>query len=141
MGSIFGSISVLDVPMNLRLKFHQNRVSNSWDIGNIEFMWVGWGGWYAKSFSCLTQLKIMLGWVVLWLSWGFDNTEILTTADSTLQIMLIYHFIQKLSPDKETMHTIPCNKFWLLSFQFNFFQKSMGKVVKIHLWKKLDFKS
>ena len=30
-------------------------------------------GWYAKSFSCLTQLKVMLGWVELWLSWGFDN--------------------------------------------------------------------
>ena len=27
-------------------------------------------GWYAKSFSCLTQLKVMLGWVELWLSWG-----------------------------------------------------------------------
>ena len=22
---------------------------------------------------CLTQLKVMLGWVELWLSWGFDN--------------------------------------------------------------------
>ena len=39
---------------------------------------MGWGvggglGWCAKSFSCLTQLKVMLGWVELWLSWGFDN--------------------------------------------------------------------
>ena len=25
--------------MNLHLKFHQNRVSNSWDIANIEFVW------------------------------------------------------------------------------------------------------
>ena len=64
--------SVLDVPMNLHLKFHQNRVSNSWDIANIEFVWVGG---YAKSFSCLTQLKVMLGWVELWLSWGFDNIK------------------------------------------------------------------
>ena len=29
--------SVLDVPRNLRLKFHQNRVGNSWDIADIEF--------------------------------------------------------------------------------------------------------
>ena len=29
--------------------------------------------WFAKSFSCLTQLNVMLGRVVLWLSWGFDN--------------------------------------------------------------------
>ena len=28
-GSILGSISVLDVPMNLHLKFHPNQVSNS----------------------------------------------------------------------------------------------------------------
>ena len=34
-------------------------------------MVVGGGG--LKSFSCLTQLKVMLGWVELWLSWGFDN--------------------------------------------------------------------
>ena len=65
--------SVLDVPRNLRLKFHQIRVSNSWDIADFEFVW--WVGWYAKSFSCLclTQLKVMSGWVELWLSWGFDN--------------------------------------------------------------------
>ena len=63
--------SVLDGPMNLHLKFHQNWVSNTWDIANIEFVW--WGGGCAKSFSCLTQLKVMLGWVELWLSWGFDN--------------------------------------------------------------------
>ena len=30
--------SVLDVPRNLPVKFHQNRVSNSWDIANIEFV-------------------------------------------------------------------------------------------------------
>ena len=64
--------SVLNVHRNLPLKFHQNRVSNSWYIADIEFVWVG-VGWCAKSFSCLTQLKVMLGWVELWLSWGFDN--------------------------------------------------------------------
>ena len=31
----------------------------------------------ANSFSCLTQLKVMLGWVELLLSWGFDNLKIL----------------------------------------------------------------
>ena len=31
--------SVLDVHRNLPLKFHQNRVSNSWDIADIEFLW------------------------------------------------------------------------------------------------------
>ena len=31
--------------------------------------------WGAKSFSCLTQLKVMLGLVELWLSWGFDNED------------------------------------------------------------------
>ena len=36
------------VPMNLHLKFHQNRVSNSWDIANIEFVWVGGGGVVCK---------------------------------------------------------------------------------------------
>ena len=33
----------------------------------------GWWWWCAKSFLCLTQLKVMLGWIELWLSWGFDN--------------------------------------------------------------------
>ena len=33
--------------------------------------------WYAKSFSCLTQLKVMLGWVELWLSLGFDKKLII----------------------------------------------------------------
>ena len=34
-----------------------------------------WGGVVvcAMSFSCLTQLKVMLGLVELGLSWGFDN--------------------------------------------------------------------
>ena len=66
--------SVLKVPRNLHSKIHQNRVSNSWDIANIEVLWGGVVG-CAKSFSCLTQLKVMLcsGWVELWLSWGFDK--------------------------------------------------------------------
>ena len=35
--------SVLDVPRNLPVKFHQNRVSNSWDIAGIEFAVLGGG--------------------------------------------------------------------------------------------------
>ena len=31
-------------PMNLPLKFGQNRASNSWDIADIEFTVVGGGG-------------------------------------------------------------------------------------------------
>ena len=52
--------SVLDVTRNLPLKFYQNWVSNSSDIADIEFLWGGGVG-CAKSFSCLTQLKVMLG--------------------------------------------------------------------------------
>ena len=63
--------SVLNVHRNLHLKFYQNRVSNSWDIANIEFLWWWWG--VCKSFSCLTQPKVMLGCVEL--SWGFDNLK------------------------------------------------------------------
>ena len=50
--------SVQDSPMNLRLKFRQNWVSNSRDITDIEFLrW--WGGvGCAKSFSCQTQLSL-----------------------------------------------------------------------------------
>ena len=68
--------SVLDVPRNLCLKFHQNRVSNSWDIVDIEFVWLGGEmGWvvFAKSFSRLTQLEVISGWVELGLSWGFHK--------------------------------------------------------------------
>ena len=36
--------SVQDGPRDLTLKFCQNRVSNSWDIANIEFVWVVVGG-------------------------------------------------------------------------------------------------
>ena len=41
---------VKDGPRNLCLKFGQNRVSNSWDIADIEFS-VGGGGGGVKSFS------------------------------------------------------------------------------------------
>ena len=51
----------------LLLKFGQNRVSNSWDIADVKFRVGGGGGgggwWSAQSFSCQTQLKVMLVWV------------------------------------------------------------------------------
>ena len=54
-------------PTNLPLKFGQNRVRNSWNIDDIEFVVVvvvggGSGGGGLKSFSCHTQL---LSWVEL----------------------------------------------------------------------------
>ena len=32
--------SVLDVPRNLPVKFHQNQVSNSWDIAKLSSSWL-----------------------------------------------------------------------------------------------------
>ena len=51
---------VLNVHRNLPLKFHQNRVSNSWDIADIEFVW--WGGG-VESFYCQAQpcVEVRLG--------------------------------------------------------------------------------
>ena len=43
-------------PRNLPLKFGENRVSNSWDIDDIEFPVVVGGG--VKSFTCQTQLLL-----------------------------------------------------------------------------------
>ena len=46
--------SVQDGPGNLPLKFGQNKVSNSWDIAEIKFVWgVGGGGewwWFTVIF-------------------------------------------------------------------------------------------
>ena len=61
--------SVLDVPRNLPLKFHQNWVSNSLYIGDIKFVWV------VVVIFTSNPTKVMLGWVKLWLSWGFDNLQ------------------------------------------------------------------
>ena len=44
-----------------------------WVLLNMKHCNFCYRGWCAKLFSCLTQLKVMLGWVALWLSWGFDN--------------------------------------------------------------------
>ena len=50
--------SVLDVPRNLPLKFDQNRVSNSGDIADIEFLWGG--GCMQSFFSVSNPTKVML---------------------------------------------------------------------------------
>ena len=50
--------SVLDVPKNMHLKLNQNRVSCSWDIPDIGFVWWGVWVWYAKSFLCGTLLRV-----------------------------------------------------------------------------------
>ena len=62
---------------NLPLKFHQNRVSYSWDITDIEFLRRGWGGILCKVIFVSNPTKAMLGWgwVVFWLSWSFDNEK------------------------------------------------------------------
>ena len=71
MGSLLGSISILDVPMDLCLKFHYNWVSNSWDIANSEFLW--WGVVCKVIFmSSPTWGYVRLSWVVVELGfWQF----------------------------------------------------------------------
>ena len=60
--------SVLDVPRNLHVKFHQIRVSNSWDIADIEFLW--WVcGWSSQSHFLVKPNRC----VEVRLGWGFDN--------------------------------------------------------------------
>ena len=36
--------SVLGVPRSLTLKFGKNQIIDSWDIADIQFVWVGGGG-------------------------------------------------------------------------------------------------
>ena len=61
----------------LPLKFHQNRVSNSWDIADIEFVWGGWVG-CAQSFYCQTQpcVEVRLGF------WQFSKKYWCTNTDT-----------------------------------------------------------
>ena len=61
--------SVLNIHRKLPLKFHQNRVSNSWDIADIDFLWWWWWG-VQSHFVVKPNLVLRLGW-------GFDNTGIL----------------------------------------------------------------
>ena len=52
---------------SLLIRWGKNWVSNSWDIANIEFVWVGWGGWGLHSHYIVKPN------LVLRLGWGFDN--------------------------------------------------------------------
>ena len=49
--------SVQDGPRNLPLKFGQNRVSNSLDIYDIEFVW---GGWWIFTIIFMSNLQLQL---------------------------------------------------------------------------------
>ena len=70
--------SVLDVPRNLPLKFHQNRVRYSWDIADLKVPCGGGGGWWwwwcKPIFVSNPQpscFGLLLGWVaVAWLGFG-----------------------------------------------------------------------
>ena len=70
--------SVQDSPMNLRLKFRQNWVSNSWDIADIEFLWWWVGGGGLGVLQSHFHVKPNFRWIVveLMLSWGFENKNI-----------------------------------------------------------------
>ena len=71
------SLSVLDVPRNLPVKFHQNQVINGWDIPDIEFVWVG--GVVQSHFIVRPNLLLRLGW-------GFDNSGSIFEALPSSQI-------------------------------------------------------
>ena len=59
--SLCQSESVLDVPRNLPLKFYKNQVSNSLDIADIEFVWVGVvGGVVCKVIFTSNPTNVML---------------------------------------------------------------------------------
>ena len=55
--------SVQHSPMNLRLKFSQNRVSNSWDIADIEFVWGGVEFTVIFMSNLQLQLRLFCSWV------------------------------------------------------------------------------
>ena len=79
-----------------------NRVRNSWDIDDIEFVWWWWevGGGGQKSFSCQTQLlswaKVELGlWqlfreLVGWLIWWIDRLCFVKTKSNLQSNLMIY---------------------------------------------------
>ena len=69
--------SVLDVPRSLRFKFLQNRVSNNWDIANIEFPW-WWvvAGWFAHLHSHFrVQRWIFLFFSLTFLTFSMNQLE------------------------------------------------------------------
>ena len=68
--------SVQDGPRNLTLKFGQNRVSNSWDIADVEFLWDG-------GVVCTVILRPTSNYIEvrLSLSWGCDNSVYCTVQE------------------------------------------------------------
>ena len=52
---------VLNVHRNLPLKFHQNRVSNSWDIADIEFVWWGMRSHFRVKPNRCVGVEVRLG--------------------------------------------------------------------------------
>ena len=139
--------SVLNVHRNLPLKFHQNRVSNSWDIANIEFLWWGGVGWvgFAESFSLQTQ---PLCCVVLGLGfWQFHVCCFWIQFDGGLTncalICLVYFYvvIETLNPDQSFVTNL-ANKYFLtvnllmsvkLSFTSKVFPQVWHKKVMVDL--------
>ena len=67
--------SVQNGPRDLRLKFGQNWVSNSWDITDIEFLWVGWGGvvgiysHFRVQPPTIVGLRLRCSWVGVLTTW------------------------------------------------------------------------
>ena len=61
----FFTVSFIHYPQILHLKFGLNRVSNSWDIADIEFVW-----WVVSHFGVKSNF-----WSELRLSWGCDNSQ------------------------------------------------------------------
>ena len=74
--------SFLNVSRNLPLKFGQNQVSSSWDIGDIEFVVVGGGGGGGGVQSHF-RVKPNLGYVRL--NWGWVG--VLTKKKITVEIV------------------------------------------------------
>ena len=72
--SLWQLVSAKDGPRILPLKFGKNRVSNSWDIANIEFLVVGWWGLVVRRVIFVSNPTfVMLGGLKLWSRWGCDN--------------------------------------------------------------------
>ena len=101
--------SVQDSHRNLRLKFGQNRVSNSWDITDIEFLWVGgvgWGGVCTVIFVSNLQLQLGWGYVVVELGfWQLYFSSLLWKVRLWISIILL-DAIWYLQWSQENMFTL-----------------------------------
>ena len=69
---------VKDGPRNLRLKFGQNRVSNSWDMTDIEFLWWSGVGIYSHFHvqpPTIVGLRLSCSWVGAVTKMEFKNVH------------------------------------------------------------------